>query len=208
MNTTTIPATKITTPIGTAKYPWLNDPDTRFNPDGEYRVELVVSAEDGAPLRESMISMRDKAMAEYKKAGGGKGVKACAAFPVVENEDGTFSIKAKLKAKVATKSGRSWEQRPILFDSRGTPIKGDVRIGSGSRLRLSVEAAPFNAPAIGVGLTLRLRGVQVIEVREPRSNSATDFGFGAEETGFVSETFDNFEDDSAKKGAADKKVDF
>jgi hypothetical protein len=206
MSTVMIPPVKITTPVGTAKWPWLNEPDTKFNPDGEYRVELVLAEDDGVSLEARLKEIRDKAFAEYKKAGGGRGVKLAPHFPIsVNQEDGTFSVKAKLKAKIATRSGRTWEQRPVLFDSRGTPIKGEIRIGSGSRIRLSLEVAPFNAPSIGVGVTLRLRGVQVIEVKEPKANSATDFGFGAEETGFVSESFDNFDED-VKKGST--KVDF
>jgi hypothetical protein len=201
---------KITTPIGTAKYPWITEPDTKFNPDGEYRVELIMeSGDDTAALFDKLNSYRDASVAEYKKAAGGKAVKVTTHFPMMTLEDGTISIKAKLKSKVTTKTGRSWDQRPALFDARGAAITNDIRIGSGSRMRLSIEVSAFNAPAIGgVGISLRLRGVQVIEVREPRATSASDFGFGAEETGFVTETFDSFEDDAPKptKPTASKKA--
>jgi hypothetical protein len=78
-------------------------------------------------------------------------------------------------------------------------------------LRLSLEVTPFNSPAIGgCGVSARLRGAQVIDVREPRATSASDFGFGAEESGFVTETFDNFEDDvkPAAKATPAAKADF
>lgn len=204
---------KLTTPIGNAKWPWLTEPDTKHSPDGEYRVELVLeSGEAVDAMTAQLAAFRDKAVAEFKKAAGGKTVKVSPHFPVVTNEDGTISVKAKLKAKVTTKTGRSWDQRPALFDARGNAITGEVRIGSGSRLRLSVEASPYNAPAVGgVGISLRLRGVQIIEIREPRATSASDFGFGAEDTGFVAETFDNFEDDKPSEKKVSKpaqKADF
>jgi hypothetical protein len=201
---------KVTTPIGTAKWPYLIEPDTKFNADGEYRIELVLDAGDEAEaLFASISAFRDKAAAEYKKLGGGKAVKIAPTFPVVRNEDGSVSVKAKLKAKVTSKSGRSWEQRPAIFDAKGNPIKSEIRIGSGSRVRLSIELSPFNSPAIGgCGVSVRLRGVQVIEIREPKATSASDFGFGAEETGFVTETFDNFEDDAKTTGKQGAKADF
>jgi hypothetical protein len=203
---------KITTPVGTAKWPYLVEPDTKFNADGEYRVELVLDAgEEAEDLFAKVAAFRDKAAAEVKKASGGKAVKIAPSFPVVRNEDGTISVKAKLKAKVSSKAGRSWEQRPAIFDAKGNPIKTEIRIGSGSRLRLSLEVAPFNSPAIGgCGVSARLRGAQVIEIREPRATSASDFGFGAEDSGFVTESFDNFEDDvkPAGKAAPAAKADF
>jgi len=203
---------KITTPVGIAKWPYLVEPDTKFNADGEYRVELVLPAgEDAEELFAKVSAFRDKAAVEYKKLGGGKAVKIAPSFPLVRNDDGTISVKAKLKAKVTSKAGRSWEQRPAMFDSKGVPINSEIRVGSGSRIRLSLELAPFNSPAIGgCGVSARLRGVQVIEIKEPRATSATDFGFGAEEAGFVAESFDNFEDDvkAAPKGAAPSKADF
>jgi len=210
MMTQQMPTIKITTPIGTAKYPYLMEPDTKFHAEGEYRVELVLDQGEAAEeLFSRVTAFRDMAASEAKKLSGGKAVKIAPTFPLVRNEDGTISVKAKMKAKVTTKSGRSWEQRPVLFDAKGTPIKSEVRIGSGSRLRLSLEIAAFNAPGIGgFGVSARLRGVQVIEVREPRATSATDFGFGAEETGFVTETFDNFEDDNKVSKPGTNKADF
>lgn len=189
---------KITTPIGSARYPHLTTPDTKFNVDGEYRVELILPAgTESDEFEEICSAYRDKCVAEYRKLGGGKALKVSAHFPMTRNEDGTLSIKAKMKAKVTTKTGRSWEQRPMMFDTKGTPVTGDLRIGSGSRMRLSLEMTPFNSPAIGgAGLSARLRGVQLIEIRESAGQTATDFGFGAAETGYVTETFSDFEDDA------------
>jgi hypothetical protein len=72
---------------------------------------------------------------------------------------------------------------------------------------VALEIAPYNVPATGAGISLRLRGVQIIELREPSGGRAEDFGFGAEETGFVQESFDNFEDDPKPvRAGTDKKV--
>ena len=40
----------ITTPTGVALYPWLSKPDTKYNKDGEYKVDLVLSKKDAKPI--------------------------------------------------------------------------------------------------------------------------------------------------------------
>lgn len=41
---------KIVSPEGISKYAWLTQPDTKFDKDGHYKVNLVVSAETAQPL--------------------------------------------------------------------------------------------------------------------------------------------------------------
>ena len=40
----------ITTPQGVALYPWLSKPDTEYNKDGEYKVNLVLSKKEAQPM--------------------------------------------------------------------------------------------------------------------------------------------------------------
>lgn len=40
----------ITTPVGVALYPWLSKPDTEYNKDGEYKVNLVLSKKEAQPI--------------------------------------------------------------------------------------------------------------------------------------------------------------
>lgn len=48
------------TPKGTAIYPWLTKPDTKYNADGEYRIKLRLSEKAAAPI----IEMIDEAIAK------------------------------------------------------------------------------------------------------------------------------------------------
>jgi len=52
---------------------------------------------------------------------------------------------------------------------------------SGTTGRVSFEACPFYQPAIGAGITLRLKAVQILDLVES-GGSANSFGF-QEETG-------------------------
>jgi hypothetical protein len=83
-----------------------------------------------------------------------------------------------------------------VFDGKGQPIKVDLipNIGGGSKLKLACDVNTWHVASVGVGLSLRLRGVQVIELVEYGDGevSASAMGFDAEESGWVSggESFD------------------
>lgn len=196
-----------TTPAGSLQYPALIEPDTRFNPDGLFKTNIVIPAGEAADQFEELLeNAKNLAIQFFQKESGGKKVKINASEPWERDESGNLVVKTKLPARVETKSGKSWTQRPALFDSKGQKIPTEgLRIGSGTRARVAVEIAPYNVPATGAGISLRLRGVQIIELREPSGGRAEDFGFGAEETGFVAETFDNFEEDRETVPAKESK---
>jgi hypothetical protein len=197
----------VTTPLGTLQYPALIDADTRFNPEGMFKTNIVIPAGDAADKFEEILeNARLAAIEEEKAKSGGKKVKPSTSAPFERDEGNNLVVKAKLTARVETKAGKSWTQRPALFDSKGQKLATEgLRIGSGTRARVALEIAPYNVPATGAGISLRLRGVQIVELREPGANRAEDFGFGAEETGYVAETFDNFEDDAKPVNKADSK---
>ena len=73
-----------------------------------------------------------------------------------------------------------------MFVSSGKTI-ATPNIGSGSVLRLSVEPYTWTVPSMGFGYTLRLKGVQVLELVE----YGGDVSFEAEDGGFVGENLDS-----------------
>ena len=189
--------TQLTTPTGTLIWPSLTEPDMKFDAAGTYSTRIMFEAGAEADALEATLARALAAAVEDEtKRSGGKKVKTSPSLPYSRNEEGKLVVKAKLRANVETKSGKTWVQRPALFDSRGTKLEGDIRVGNGSRARLAVEITSWNQPGIGgVGLSLRLRGVQIIELREGMPSSASDFGFGATDAGFTTETFSDFDED-------------
>jgi hypothetical protein len=98
---------------------------------------------------------------------------------------------------------RAKAERPIPAPEAPIPTPRALpRIGPGSGEGAGVAQ---RLPATGAGISLRLRGVQIIELREPSGGRAEDFGFGAEATGYVAESFDNFEDDAKPVSKAEPK---
>jgi hypothetical protein len=186
-----------TTPKGTAIFPKLNEPDKKFNPEGVYSVTLRLPEADARPLIEKLSKIHDEMLAEQAKSLGKKTLKTGSKpwkpatnwdketetkTEVVGFTDFTF----KLKAKVTTKSGKTWEQRPALFDSKLHPLPQDADpIGGGSIIRVSAEVYPWFTASLGFGITLRPRGVQVLDLKTYGPKDATSFGFSTDDDGYA-----------------------
>lgn len=175
---------KMRSPIGEAVWPKLSQPETKFDPDGVYETKLRLDNKTGMAFQSTLQEMLDE---HHKQVCSerGKKVKA-AALPVTEvEEDGTptgeLEFKFKLKA-LAGKEGSKWEQRPKLIDAKGANIDPNkVTVGSGSKISVGFEVIPYFTAAVGAGLSLRMKAVQVIDLVEYGGNEFDAFGFQQEE---------------------------
>lgn len=170
---------RFTTPVGTALWPHLNEPDTKFDKDGSYSVNLVLDKEQTENIKEKLAGVLE----EFIASGESK-TKKKAPLPIKEDKDqdgkptGNYQIKFKLRA-VGQSRGERWEQRPALFDSQLQPCT-DV-IGNGSRIKVGAEVVPYSTALAGTGISLRLKAVQVIELSSSGGASADAWSFSKEE---------------------------
>lgn len=189
---------QITSPSGTALFPWLHKPDTKFNPDGEYGVKLVLPAK-AKETKEYLAALDDaydlaiaaarEEMETKKGAAAAKKLKlADKPYSIEEDEEtgkptGNVRINFKLKAKVTSKKdGQVYEQHPHIFDAKGKIVADVPNIGSGSTIKTSAFIIPFYTAQVGAGITLRLRAVQLLELVEfGASANASGYGFAEEE---------------------------
>lgn len=174
-------AARFVSPKGIASYPYLTKPDTKFNPDGEYKVSLSVAGDAASKAIDFLLEQHEAAVAKAKKENAGKRVKE-SELPFIENDDGTVTFKFKLKAKVTPKNGDTFEQKPALFDAKGKPLTGETKVGGGSVVKVSYEVVPYYTAIAGAGVSLRLKAVQIIELKEySGGGNAESYGFGEEE---------------------------
>lgn len=223
------------TPKGTAIYPKLDKPDTKFDADGVYEVKLKFdpAATDGvigktsatwAEIVEKAEAVRDEFLASTKKelaAGDGKQKLKAKNITALDfgneqdvdddgNETGLIVIKAKMKASgTSKKDGKPWTRKPTLFDAKGKPLPANAPpIWGGSQLKVAAEAAPYyNAKDNVVGVTLRLNAVQVIELVSGQGRTASAFGFG-EEDGYTAEEEQSFADTTGGDNQGGSDPDF
>ena len=177
------------TPEGIAIYPRLNQPDTKFDPNGTFSVNLRLNAEDGAELVKKLEARLDAFHSEeVKRLRKPTLRKAALPYNVVVNDDGVetgeYDFKFKMKHNVTTRTGKSWTQRPKIVDAQLKGFVGPI-IGSGSKLVVQYAPQTYYTPTMGCGVTLRLNAVQVIELKEYESKGGSNFGFAAKEGGFT-----------------------
>lgn len=151
---------KYVTPKGSAGYPKLLKPDTKFNAEGVYSTRLTMSKKDAQPFI-------DKIEEAYTEEFGAKALPK-ANFPFKE-EDGQITFKFKSK------------QKPKLFDAKGTPIKvaDELNIGSGTVMKVS-GAISCKAVSGKNYATLYMNAVQIIDLVEYSSSP-----FDVEEGGYT-----------------------
>ena len=194
MNYNLIDKLKLTTPVAKLKYPKLIEPETKFNPEGVYKATAVIDSAEAAALSDALDDLLTRHKASLKQQDPSKKDWKLADLPYgYEEIDGKpcFVIKTKMKAKGIDRDGRAWSSVPALFDSKGQPVRDRESLKgmwSGTVAKVNFEACPFYQAALGAGITLRLKAVQIIDLVEG-GGSAESFGFGEEDgwTGTTSE---------------------
>jgi hypothetical protein len=176
---------RLTTPTCKFQYPKLIEPETKFNPEGVYKIVALIDPRDADPIATALDELLEKHKESLKAQAPTQKFKLVDLPWSYEEVDGTpyFIVKAKMKAKGIDRDGRAWTSAPALFDAKGKPVADRSSLKgmwSGTVGKVSFEACPFYQAAIGAGITLRLKAVQVISLVES-SGSADSFGFGEED---------------------------
>ncbi len=203
------PLDKYNTPVGVARYPHLNSPDTRFDDPGIYKCDIILPVEDGAvqELITYLTGIRDKRFkAEKEDAKKGKKFVKADIFELeiddAGDETGNLILKTKLNSVGKDKSGKTWTNEPRLFDSEGNPIPSETQIWSGTRLIIAGTVNPYamtntvivekkgkqtKKKITSVGVSLKCKGVQVLELVTGGDATAESFGFGTHSDGYQTE---------------------
>jgi hypothetical protein len=179
---------RLTSPRGTAIYPRLTTPDTKFDKDGVYSVDLELNpkSKDAAEFLATLKKAADAAYTAECEKRGGKKLKR-ADLPIKETDEGQIRIKFKLKAKAGNEE-KSWTQKPMIFDSMGAAVQTPPNVGSGSEIKVSFEVVPFFTAMVGAGVSLRMKAVQILDLKEYTPGDRFDaYGFTADPKGFVAQ---------------------
>lgn len=185
-------------PKGKAMWAKVVMPDTKFDPDGVYEINLVVD-EDDPEIKEwcaDLEKMVEEKVQEELEANPSRFKKMpderpLTTLPVKDvedmdgNETGELSFKFKLKAVGKNRKGETYSRRPLVVDAKGNPIvklasdgsvlNSDFKIGNGSTVRCHYVPMPYYmASTRTCGVSLQLKAVQVVKLVE-YGNSGYDF---------------------------------
>ena len=186
---------RFTSAAGIFAYPRLDTPDTKFDSDGVYKCNLILSEADAQPFIDAIEKETQAHLAAFTEKNGKPDPKKPRAGKVIKvrdpaygpelDKDGkaTGNIVFRTKSKAQIKDSKTQEIikiRPQLFDGLGKPLKPGTKVGGGSTGKLAVELAPSWTALAGYGISLRLRAAQVITLVEFGQGNAGSFGFGDE----------------------------
>jgi hypothetical protein len=202
---------------GKAMWVKVFEPDTKFNPDGVYSVDLLKPQLEAAKLSDYLEGLVNDRLEEEVKSNPKLQGKLSTHLPFEEdtdqegNDTGDIKFKFKLDAVGKRRDGTTYTQSPIVVDAKLTPMDGSVLVGNGSGINVSFEPRTYYIPATKmVGVKLHLRGVQVLDLVEYGNGAASMFD---EEDGYVAaavakdNTAEMFDNEPAT-GDADDEGDF
>jgi len=207
---------KITSPRGILKYPRLNEPDGKFDPERPaYRTSLILNGRNEnvkaflAKLDELMEQAKSQAAADFKelKIETRKKIGEIIPNPAYsqvydeETEEPTGEIEVRFTRRAAgkRKDGTHWTApRPPLFDSAKPPklISRNLEIWGGTVAAINFTINPYFMPATGkYGITLRIEAVQIFElVTKGGARSADYYGFEGADDGWSADDLVEAED--------------
>jgi len=188
-----------TTAKGIAYYPYISAPDTKFDEQGHYKVNLCLSEEDAQPVIELIKQSVVEGIKALKKDKPNTEIKqAPLPFSKEVDEDGdpTGNVIIKFKSKAAYK--------PAVFDSKGNMMTNS-NIYGGSEIKVNGSCAFYHTAMLGAGVSLRLRAVQIIQYVEGASG-ATKFGFEEVEGFTIEEDVSVSETSTAAAAAEEPKL--
>jgi hypothetical protein len=186
------------TPVGIAVWPHVHSPDTKFDKDGVYRVQLAYD-EDSTEAKKLIAAIdawiesaiTEQRALDLEEAGSDERARkritnkeykrADKPYKMELNDEGEETGRVlfnfKLKAKGKTREGEVFERKVALYLKGGQPLPKDKKIGGGSKLQVSYEANPFYTGGLGAGVSLRMMAVMVHELVEWAQRDASGFGF-------------------------------
>lgn len=158
---------------GSAMWAKVMEPDTKFVPEGQYTIKVVMPVTEAAELCEQLDSYATQKLAEVvKEQPKLKAVLSTTPAYTTEydddgNDTGNVTFNCKLKAVQVLRDGTKRVQKPFVCDSKVKPINPDTLIGNGSKVIVKVQPNPYMMPATKtVGVSLKMLGVQVIDLVE------------------------------------------
>jgi hypothetical protein len=159
----------LTSPRGVAEYPYLTEPDVVFNPEGLFHTKLVCKKSDCVKIIKDIDDMIALEVKKQHDLDPKKKVKKAPLPYEVKDEDVIFNFKMKAQG-VRKSDGKTFTQSPNLLNADLSEFEKTQTIWGGSILKITFEPYAWNMP-IGIGCTLRLKAVQVLELVTGKSSN-------------------------------------
>lgn len=176
-------------PIGPFQHPWINKPDTKFNADGLYSVDLILEGKQAEDLKAKIDGAVKQAFAEHTdemKPGIAKQWSEYAPYQDETDDDGEPTGRTifnfKQNAKIKLKDGSTKDIQIEIRDAADKVIRKAVYSESEGRILFSMRPIVMTSSK-QVGVRLDFAKVQVTKLVQGGGGR----GFGAVDGGYVAD---------------------
>ena len=140
----------IRTLYGKAEYCWITEPDTKFDPQGKYHIDLLVKKAEAEQVVKVINDAIGKKIADnFKSKTGGKVEQVKRApLPFEKKEDGSYIFKIKSKFK------------PKVWDKDRKELDPNTYIWKDTTMWVQFKLNPYDT-TVGIGCSLYMNNIQV-----------------------------------------------
>jgi len=154
------------TATGVSEWPTLIDPDYAFDSKGIYKAELILDLKDCQEDKDYIDNLIKKQKDEWVKLHGVNKKIPEENVPYEVLGEGKVKFKFKLYASNQKRDGSTFTQRPDVRDNENQPWDKSKAIWSGTTMKIAYEPVPYANSGIGLGVSLRLKGAQIIDLKQ------------------------------------------
>lgn len=179
--------TKIMAPTCEVEWAFIAEPDTAFDKDGIYQIDMVLDTKNEA--HKEFLKQLKSLLPDGAKN-----------MPWKQDEENKniFKVKCKQKAKVG-----KFTFKPRVFDAKGTPLTTVPVIGNGSTVNIQIEVREYDMKGGGIRLNpVAIQIVNLVEYVAEETEETTDNPFGSVDGGFTVDTFKDVTQEEKEEIAA------
>ncbi|MGY5795179.1 hypothetical protein ACXHXM_34050 len=200
---------------GTLVFPHFNVPDSKFTKPGnrpDYRGKLRVAKDEfessgwkkflddqaAAAIDNATDQDGNPLSAKNRRLALEKNGKPTLAYAIARDKDDNelpyYDVSFKISdGGLDPKTGEEYSNKPKQFDTSKPPKPVDIQLRNGTEVKISYTVFPWATAALGYGVTLRPKAIQIYKLAPQGSADASFYGFDGDddEGGFKSdvETF-------------------
>lgn len=198
----------VVSPKGSALYAFLEKPDTKFNPDGDFKVNLRIPVDDAGDLvnmidgymEESYEDAVKQAKKEKKPEASVK--RADPPYRVGVDDDGNQFIEFRFKTSSVgkNKEGEVFTKVMRISDKQGNmvPQGANLNIGNGTIMRVKFDIGTYYTQLVGAGVTLYPKAVQIFKLEKYKFQDFEADEAESEDDDFVFDVTEDFKAQPAK----------
>lgn len=184
------------TPVGSTMWASIVKPNTKFDVDGKYMMDLIFKPEEVEGLKSKLDAILDTYIAEESKKLKANKANSYTVSPVFKEDvdrEGNLTGNLMLRSKQYTKTFDGEPQTVRLADSTGKPLLNFTEnVGNGSKVRAKLFPKCYHMGSTNTfGMSFLINAVQIVDLVSYEDGGD---GFDAVEGGFKADSGDDFED--------------